>query len=160
MDQQPISPVRIPICDPVTDKRVVAAARILTFYRVQKALERINAVQVQYDALRRDFVFPAQLDFVDPGSSDRLLTLNCPGDLAEMHHNVESNYKLACYPANAPLHCYSDSLNRLLVSLDEVESWGQNAVRGARRALACRIEGEARLLERRVNAVWESRDRA
>ena len=73
---------------------------------------------------------------------------------------MESNYKLACDPANAPIHCYSDSLNRLLVSLDEVESWGQKAVRGARRELARRIEDEARLLERRVNAVWESRDRA
>ena len=155
-NQQPIPPVRFA----VTDKEVAAAARILAFYRVQKALERVNAVRAQYDVLRRDFVFPTQLDFVDPGNSDRLLTVNCPGDLPETHPNVDSNYKLACDPANAQLHCYSDSLNRLLVSLDEVESWGQNAVRGARQALARRIEDEARLLERRVNAVWEGRDRA
>ncbi len=48
-------------------------------------------------------------------------------------------------------------LNRLLVDLDAIESWGEPSVRERRRGVVSVVEAEAGRLERGWKRVWEGR---
>ena len=60
--------------------------------------------------------------------------------------------KLAYTSTNYGLHAYSESLLKLLMQLDGVESWGDANVRKRRRAVVKEIEGEVS----RVDAYWKN----
>jgi len=72
---------------------------------------------------------------------------------------ISPTYKLAYTTTNAPLHFYTESLSRLLVALDAIESWGVRRVRDQRRKVVRKIEEDAGLVERRVRYIWEERSR-
>jgi hypothetical protein len=60
--------------------------------------------------------------------------------------------KLAYTSTNYSLHAYMESLLKLLMQLDGVESWGDANVRKRRRAVVKEIEGEVS----RVDAWWKN----
>lgn len=60
--------------------------------------------------------------------------------------------KLAYTSTNYGLHAYMESLLKLLMQLDGVESWGDANVRKRRRAVVKEIEGEVS----RVDAWWKN----
>lgn len=71
---------------------------------------------------------------------------------------AEGTPKLAFTTNNKPVHAYNEMLNRLLVNLDSVESWGERSVRERRRAVVLAVEAEASRLEQRWKAVWYGSD--
>lgn len=62
--------------------------------------------------------------------------------------------KLAFNSTNYGLHAYMDSLDKLLVKLDGVESWGDRDIRARRRAVVKRIEQEQARLDRFWKDSW------
>jgi len=62
--------------------------------------------------------------------------------------------KLDYTSTNYPLHAYSEGLNKLLIKLDGVESWGKKAIRDKRRTIVKSIEKEASKLDRYCKQAW------
>lgn len=65
---------------------------------------------------------------------------------------VIENGKLAYNSVNAPLHAYVDSLEKLQVALDEVDSAGNKVIREQRREMVLAIEKELDRIEK-----WKQR---
>lgn len=100
--------------------------------------------------MKTTFAWPTHIDFKlngevisvsTDGSSEPRLT---PPKLAYTNHNTS-------------LHTYNESLNRLLVQLDAVESWGEQDVRERRKHVVSMVEAEAAKVERGWKAVWEGK---
>jgi hypothetical protein len=126
-----------------------------------KASNAIKCIQKRYDTLRVDFVFPAKLHFVNHDGTE--VSIDVPDGisldlLADSVQDDKQDLQLAYATTNAPLHAYSESLSQLLVALDEVETVGVEKIRDLRRGLIQQIDEEARYLDRRVAAVWQSRE--
>jgi len=62
--------------------------------------------------------------------------------------------KLAFNSTNYVLHSYLDSLDKLLVRLDGIESWGDQDVRARRRAVVKEIEEEQARLDKMLKDSW------
>ena len=65
-----------------------------------------------------------------------------------MSSDGDSDIRLAYTARNHALHEYTDSMDKLLMKLDGVESWGDEEVRKRRRDVVKAIEGEASSVER------------
>lgn len=94
----------------------------------------IDKIESSFHELRDSFTFPSLLDFV--------ATVTQQGG--------ENGLELAFTPTNTPLRAYEHSLNGLLEQLDEVESEGDESVRGRRREAVREVEMELERIERRV----------
>jgi len=140
---------------PTIDEKIAAASKIQSFYR---ALSAIKSIHSQYENLQRNFSFPSILDFVD---GDALVSVEVSdhtksaGEAASDEIDNPSTRKLAYTTTNAPLHFHTESLSRLLVALDGVESRGHKTIREKRREVVRQIEGDAAVLEMRVRRVWD-----
>lgn len=149
---------------PPSNKEVDAATKIQTTWRThhsqRTALQTITELQVKFDALKAEFVLPASLDFIAPGSTTHehvaLPTAGVSLDLADAvgEDDVAHVPKLAYTPTNAPLHAYYEELSRILTRLDGVLSGGHEEVRTRRRELARKVEREAERVERARVLVW------
>ena len=71
-----------------------------------------------------------------------------------MSSNGDLDIRLAYTPRNHALHVYTDSMDKLLMKLDGVESWGDEDVRKRRRDVVKAIEEEASSLERQWMNAW------
>lgn len=94
----------------------------------------IDKIESSFHELRDSFTFPSSLDFVATATQS----------------DGEDGLELAFTTTNAPLRAYEHSLNGLLEQLDEVESEGDESVRGRRREAVREVEMELERIERRV----------
>ncbi|KAI0772342.1 hypothetical protein BD413DRAFT_544491 [Trametes elegans] len=127
------------------------AEKLLKFYHARRArklsLAQIAAVEDALRKLEGTFAFPERLDFVHPLPSEPATPVS---------EGSEEGGKLAYTANNTPLHAYEHALNGLLTQLDAVESNGDAAVRGRRKAVVQEVERALEAIERRVE---ESRER-
>lgn len=89
----------------------------------------IYKIESSFNDLRSSFTFPSTLDF-----------------------SSNSN-ELAYTPTNTPVRVYEHALNGLLAQLDEVESEGDEEVRGRRREVVRKVEKELEELEGKVEGL-------
>ncbi|KAG7449548.1 uncharacterized protein BT62DRAFT_1048578 [Guyanagaster necrorhizus] len=117
---------------------------------VQKSLGTIQTLQQKFEGLKTTFTWPSHIDF------------DLDGEVISVSTDSSSEPrltppKLAYTIRNTPLHAYNESLNRLLVQLDAVQSWGEQEVRERRKRVVSIVEAEAVRVERRWKAVWEGK---
>jgi hypothetical protein len=151
-----------------TAQQVDAATKIQAFYRAnqprRKALASIASVGARFDTLKSDFLFPSVVDYIVDGDTVHVTppTSLQPTAVASDHAETETENtpRLAYTHNNTPLHAYTEQLNRLLISLDGVESGGDVAVREKRKEMVRRVEGEAERLDRWRREVWRAHVRA
>ncbi|KAJ6590659.1 hypothetical protein DFH09DRAFT_1139975 [Mycena vulgaris] len=104
----------------------------------------VKAIDASFHALSSEFVFPAQLDF----STSRTAS---PNRTAEPEPAVA---RLSYSAHNQPVRFYQQALSRLLAQLDEVDSFGDEGLRHARKEVVGRVEGALDELERVIEARW------
>ncbi|KAK0485940.1 hypothetical protein IW261DRAFT_762545 [Armillaria novae-zelandiae] len=117
---------------------------------VQKSVDTIQTIQKKFEDVKATFAWPTHIDFEHNGE---VLSVSTDGS-PEPRLTVP---KLAYTNHNTPLHAYNESLNRLLVQLDAVESWGELGVRERRKHVISMVEAEAAKVERGWKAVWEGK---
>ncbi|KAK0504627.1 hypothetical protein EDD18DRAFT_1098156 [Armillaria luteobubalina] len=117
---------------------------------IQKSLDTIQTIQKKFEEVKTTFSWPTHIDFERDGE-----VMSVPTDgSSEPRLTIP---KLAYTNRNTPLHAYNESLNRLLVQLDAVESWGELDVRERRKHVVSMVEAEAAKVERGWKAVWEGK---
>ncbi|KAL0574443.1 hypothetical protein V5O48_007507 [Marasmius crinis-equi] len=143
-----------------------AATKIQTAYRVHRSLKSIESLSRKFHDLKSSFTFPPVVDFQiiipeqhvsipmhDLTSSSAQAALRSAGLNMSTVDRI-SLPKLAYTHANAPLHGYVESLNRLLTSLDGVESFGEKRVRERRKEVVRAVEAEAARIEDVCKEGW------
>ncbi|KAI0339102.1 hypothetical protein BDW22DRAFT_1362040 [Trametopsis cervina] len=176
--QQTPTPTRAP-----TEEEIAAAQTFQTYWRRRAAFRAIAAQAARFDALRRDFVLPAALEYTQPseGGEKAVVSVPVPDSVRSRKHlseeptatsfasdsETESETEdepesptpaLAYTRTNAPVHAYNEELARVLGALDGVESGGDARVRRARREVVRRVEREARWVERVRGVVWRTKE--
>ncbi|KAK0226062.1 hypothetical protein IW262DRAFT_736572 [Armillaria fumosa] len=117
---------------------------------VQKSLDTIQTIQKKFEDVKTTFSWPTYIDFERNGE---VISISTDGS-SEPRLAIP---KLAYTNRNTPLHAYNESLNRLLVQLDAVESLGELDVRERRKHVVSMVEAEAAKVERGWKAVWEGK---
>ncbi|KAG6899473.1 hypothetical protein C0993_009947 [Termitomyces sp. T159_Od127] len=146
--ERPTSPPAEPIQSKHTlEEQNEAATKIQTAFRIHSALATLKTLESQFDTLRNSFSFPTTIDFQGPQG---IVSVAVPASLPAEAGDIDTP-KLAYDQKNYTLHSYTESLNRLLIRLDGVESWGSAIVRKSRRRIVGRVEQEAN----RVEAYWK-----
>ncbi|KAF5381509.1 hypothetical protein D9757_008151 [Collybiopsis confluens] len=126
---------------------------------VRKALDSIRNIETTVKALQSDFSFPSQIDF-SPASSRSPSPARGDEDEDDTASSIVSETdtgsirKLGYTPQNYPIRSYEQSLTRLLVQLDEIESHGNSEVRVRRRAVVGLVERALDKLEKEVEEKW------
>lgn len=150
-----------------TEKHDAAASAIQQAFRIHRSLRAISTIASEFQELKGAFVHPDVIDFQQPGSEGGHISVLTAG-LASQIANVdevaeeegdlmevnESQPKLAYTAANYPIHSYVDAMERLLMRLDGVESWGDKGVREKRRSIVREVGEEAAKLEKYWKQVW------
>ncbi len=128
------------------------------------SLGTIKRIEDSLHELTSSFVFPTELDFtLSPPATPTTVhpslptTTSRPASPSPSVSDGESQFELAYTPRNKPVRAYEHALNGLLSKLDEVESFGDEEVRGRRKEVVESVENALRDVERRVE---ESRERA
>ncbi|KAF5381504.1 hypothetical protein D9757_008174 [Collybiopsis confluens] len=126
---------------------------------VRKALDSIRNIETTVKALQSSFSFPSQIDF-SPASSRSPSPARGDEDEDDTASSIVSETdtgsirKLGYTPQNYPIRSYEQSLTRLLVQLDEIESHGNSEVRVRRRAVVGLVERALDKLEKEVEEKW------
>jgi len=139
-----------------------AALKIQTFYRShltrRKALSTISNISAQFDKIKSTFHPHCRIDYTAGNNTISTINVSHPFD----QFDIPSSDPPACLPklaytsTNTPIHAYTESLNRLLSTLDGIESGGDRVVREKRKQMVLAVEREAQRMERWILAVWES----
>ncbi|KAF9451344.1 hypothetical protein P691DRAFT_663418 [Macrolepiota fuliginosa MF-IS2] len=160
-DPRPSSPKQKPFVIPQYDERhVEATMKLQHYFRVHQCQRAIKGISSQFNALRKEFTPPSTISFQKSSSPSDVVTIPAilPSDLSpkdSVDTNSDSDIpKLAYNSTNYNLHAYLESLDKLLVKLDGVESWGDSYVREKRRAVVKQIEGEQNRVDRICKASW------
>lgn len=116
---------------------------------VDEALAVIHDIEVSFNNLASDFVFPSQLDFTPTSSPPS----------SPVHSDAESSVtrRLAFTSRNSPVKYYEQALTGLLLKLDNVESFGSEDLRHKRKDVVNRIERAIEELEGEVDGRWRSK---
>ncbi|KAK0195551.1 hypothetical protein F5146DRAFT_1133020 [Armillaria mellea] len=117
---------------------------------VQKSLDTIQTIQKRFEDVKTTFAWPTHIDFELNGEVISVSTDGSPQPRL-------TPPRLAYTNRNTPLHTYTESLNRLLVQLDAVESWGEQNVRERRKHVVSMVEAGAAKVERGWKAAWEGK---
>ncbi|KAF8999775.1 hypothetical protein BDQ17DRAFT_732143 [Cyathus striatus] len=143
------------------ERHYEAASRIQQQYRIHRSYHTIQDIEHQFDRLKRGFTWPSALDFQIPGSEEGHITIPTSstdisdGDSEPDPMDVDGTEgRLAYTSANYAFHQYTDLLEKLLVRLDGVESWGDKKVRERRRSVVKSIEMETQKLDRYWRSAW------
>ncbi|KAG6827692.1 hypothetical protein H0H92_010730 [Tricholoma furcatifolium] len=126
-----------------------AATKIQTAFRVYRALASLKDLETQFDTLVNSFSLPSVIDFQ---GSEGPISVSVPAVLPT--DPAGDTPKLAYDSTNYALHSYTESLNRLLIKLDGVESWGDPSVRRSRRRTVGKVEAEANRIDMYCKSVW------
>lgn len=141
-----------------TERHHEAASRIQHQYRIHRSLHSIHSLESQFQTLKKSFVFPSSIDFQSSTSPDGVLTVpiehSSSGTQNDVSSDGDSDTRLAYTARNHALHVYMDSMDKLLMKLDGVESWGNEDVRKRRRDVVKTIEEEASSVERQWMNAW------
>jgi len=107
------------------------------------------------------FVYPRVIGIQVPGKeghiSLRVYRVPSEFDEAEVGKGGASNEsqpKLARTSVNFPIHSHKEELEKLLVRLDGIESWGDKGVREKRRLAVKEVGKESAKLERCWKRAW------
>ncbi|KAF5314256.1 hypothetical protein D9619_011804 [Psilocybe cf. subviscida] len=144
------------------EERNEAASRIQQQYRIHRTYRKLEDIRTQFDGLKKDFVYPHLIDFEKPGSADGVLGVGAyrvpsdfdKEDMEPMQVDNVPEGKLAYTSTNFALNLYSDQLDKLLMKLDGIESYGEKGIREQRRAAVKAIEKEASKLDRYCKQTW------
>ncbi|PPQ74321.1 hypothetical protein CVT26_004242 [Gymnopilus dilepis] len=144
-----------------TEEHEKAATVIQQRYRIHAASKKLDSISAQFQELKSKFTYPSSIDFQKPGESEE--TVNVPATRAPSDFDDDSEEpmevdgpqgKLAYTSKNYPLHQYADSMDKLLMKLDGIESWGDKGLRLKRRQYVKEIEKEEQKLERYWKQAW------
>ncbi|PPQ90288.1 hypothetical protein CVT25_013114 [Psilocybe cyanescens] len=151
-----------PISKHSIEEQNEAASRIQKRYRIHASLQSLDNLATQFETLKRNFVYPRTIDFQKPGSEGGHISVGAyrpPSDF-DNEDDVQpmdvdgSEGKLDYTSTNYALNSYMDSLDKLLMKLDGVESWGQKEIRLKRRSVVKSIEKEASKVDRYWKQTW------
>ncbi|KAF8901037.1 hypothetical protein CPB84DRAFT_1778304 [Gymnopilus junonius] len=144
-----------------TEEHEKAASHIQQRYRIHAASRALDKVASQFEELKSKFVYPSSIDFQKPGGGEEtisVLVTRPPSDFNdESDEPMEVDGpqgKLAYTSKNYAIHQYFDALDKLLMKLDGVESWGYKGLRLKRRQFVKDIEKESSRLERYWRQAW------
>ncbi|EEB94398.1 hypothetical protein MPER_06793 [Moniliophthora perniciosa FA553] len=138
-----------------------AATKIQTTYRIHHSLKTIQTLHQKFIDFKSTFVFPPSLDY-QTNDPEHHITIHTDPKSSLQEQQVDLSAleqtdrpKLAYTHRNAPLHGYVESLNRLLTSLDGVESFGERKVREQRKMVVRAVEEEAARVENMWMLAWD-----
>ncbi|KAF8887790.1 hypothetical protein BD779DRAFT_1470566 [Infundibulicybe gibba] len=121
-----------------------------TPHDVDHSMSDVRNIEAAFAALESDFTFPPQLDFIAPApSQDR------PASPAS--DSGSSTSRLAFTARNHPVRFYEQALSTLLVELDAIDSFGNEALRSKRKEVVGRVGHALEELEKEVEGRWRSR---
>jgi hypothetical protein len=147
-----------PLVPQYDEKHVEAASVLQRYFRIHQSIRAIKSVTVEFDTLRQSFAFPSVISFQKPYSSLGNDVINVaavtPSSIAHDPDSKVKIPKLAFNSTNYDLHAYTEALDKLLVKLDGVESWGDPYVRTRRRGVVKQIEEEQASVDRFWRASW------
>lgn len=139
-----------------------AAVHIQRAWRRHTSLRKLYDLSTRFQTLAASFVPPATLDYTladartSEDGTEHLTAI--PTEGVPYPPSISSSDsptpRLAYTTHTRPVHAQNEAYVRLLNALDAVPSWGDRAVRDARRRLAHNIESEAASLESWWRAVW------
>ncbi|KAJ7748549.1 hypothetical protein DFH07DRAFT_565748 [Mycena maculata] len=113
---------------------------------VASSTAEVQAIDAAFTALAADFAFPAALDF----RTSRTPSPTRSGEEAA----VSAVARLSYSARNHEVRMQHQALSALLGRLDAVESFGDEALRHARKEAVGRVEGALDELERVIEARW------
>ena len=157
--QKPTTPTSAETTTPSSLSQDEAAIKIQSLYRARRSMRTIKALESQFDTLKAAFVLPSTIDFQDPEGGVVSVSLSSPSSTSSSNDTPgqgQPQAKLAYTATNVSLHTYVESLNRLLVALDGVESWGVKDVRESRKGVVRKVEKEAEEVDELWRRVWET----
>jgi BAG domain len=132
-----------------------AATKIQSSYRIHRSLCTIEDLERQLNQLKSSLVLPTILDFEGPDGTITVTVTEPTMLLSSSASTFDiAPLKLAYTTNNYAIHSYTESLNRLLMKLDSVESWGASRVRRSRKAVVRRIEEQASEVEAYCKRAW------
>lgn len=105
---------------------------------VAHSFDVVHTIEAAFNALERDFEFPSKLD-LDSGSS--------------------AASQLAYTANNHPIKYYEQSLTNILIQLDQIDSFGNEQLRGMRKDIVGRVERALEDLEKEVEGRWRAKQR-
>jgi len=139
-----------------TPEQADAATKIQSFYRLRKALATIAQLEAKFEDLKHGFALPETVDYLS--ADGEVITLKVDATTVPMQSDAVSEStapaRLAFTHTNVPLRKYDEDLNRILASLDAVESWGEKKVREKRRDVVRSVELEAARIETIWAEIW------
>ncbi|KAG5649595.1 hypothetical protein H0H81_002913 [Sphagnurus paluster] len=147
----PPTPPR-PISPATAERREEAAIAIQKAYRIHSALRNLKELERQFDALKGAHTLPTTFDFQTP---EGIVSVPVSPSLPAVDSSsTPDTPRLAYNSTNYNHHSYVESLNRLLIKLDGVQSWGDATVRQTRRRVVARVEDEASRMDSCWRQVW------
>jgi hypothetical protein len=147
-----------------TEKHETAASVIQQKFRILQSLRTVSAIASEFQALKNTFEYPSVIDFQGVGTEEghiSVLTTRAPSEFDKVEEGEKEQMevdgqlpKLAYTAVNYSVHSYVDAMERLLMRLDGVESWGDKGVRESRRSAVREIGKETVKLERFWKHTW------
>jgi len=144
-----------------TEELEKAASIIQRHYRIHAASRALDKIASQFQELKNKFVYPSSIDFQKPGEGEETISVPATRPPSDFDNENEEPMevdgpqgKLAYTSKNYALHQYVDAMDKLLMKLDGVESWGDKGLRLKRRRFVKDIEKEASKLERYWKQAW------
>ncbi|KAJ7582924.1 hypothetical protein C8J56DRAFT_236242 [Mycena floridula] len=114
---------------------------------VAHAFDVVSSIQSAFYALVAGFQFPSHIDFAVQRSSDE----------ASSESDSSSTSKLAFTSTNHVVKYYEQALTNLLLQLDSVESFGNEALRALRKNTVGKVEKAIEDLEREIESQWREK---
>lgn len=151
-----------------TEEHEAAASIIQQRFRIHQSLQAIDKVASEFQALKNAFKYPSVVDFQKRGSEGGHIsvhTTQSPLEFDKVEEVIrgegetsmevdEQRPKLAYTPVNYSVHSYVDAMEKLLMRLDGVDSWGVTGIREKRRSVVREIGEESARLDRYCQQVW------
>lgn len=133
-----------------TEKHEAAASLIQQKFRVYKSLRMIDSIASEFRTLKSGFVYPETVDLRMPGSEQGHVTVRLNrSESDKVEVDLEENQpKLAYTRANYAVYTYANTMEKFLIRLDELESWGDKDVRQKRSLVAKEVGKEWATLKR------------
>ena len=140
-----------------TRRHVEAASVLQRFFRIRQSIHAIQSLISEFNALHTSFTYPSTISFQNPSSPSADVVNVAAVDPSSGSDDIDCNTKipkLTFNSTNYGLLAYNDALDKLLIRLDGVESWGDPGVRERRRNAVKQIEKEQGLVEKFWKMSW------
>ncbi|KAJ7022053.1 hypothetical protein C8F04DRAFT_247379 [Mycena alexandri] len=118
---------------------------------VSTSAAEVASIDAAFTALADEFVFPAELDFGSSRAASPARSASSNDSASESQSPIA---RLSYSARNQPVRFYHQALSGLLSQLDAVDSFGDEAVRNARKEVVGRVEGALDEVEKVVEGRW------